>query len=141
MLSAIKSVVLPCAAPSLFSRLNGRSVRLLFRFRLRYANDFEQRDRVMALLAPMVLLSLLTTWLMVIFVSYSAMFFALGHHSIKAAIEISGSSLVTLGTVSDPRFWPAVLSFTEAGLGLLLVALFISYFPSIYAAFIRRSRA
>jgi hypothetical protein len=83
---------------------------------------------------------MLLSWLAIIFAAYAVMYFCLGRYSVGGAIRYSGSSLVTLGTTADPRFWPSVLSYSEAGLGLLLVALFITYFPSIYAAFTRRER-
>jgi hypothetical protein len=43
-----------------------------------------------------------------------------------------------LGTTTDPHLGPSILTYTEAGLGLLLVALLITYLPSIYSAFSRR---
>ena len=138
LLSAIRAVVLPRASQNLLPRLTTRSVRALFRLRLRRASLYRDRDRVMAMLAPIALVSMLLTWLVVIFVAYSAMFFCLGRRSLEGSIQLSGSSLVTVGTSSDPRFWASVLSYSEAGIGLLLVALFISYFPSIYGAFTRR---
>ncbi|HMC38392.1 MAG TPA: hypothetical protein VKI19_01940, partial [Acidimicrobiales bacterium] len=129
VLSAIRNVVLPRAAQSLIPRLIVRSVRAVFRVRARRAATYEDRDRIMAMLAPISLVLLLVSWLLILLVSYSVMFFCLGRWSIGGAIRLSGSSLVTLGSVSDHRFWPSVLTYTEAGLGLLLVALFITYFP------------
>ena len=41
--------------------------------------------------------------------------------SVARAIELSGSSLFTLGTANPGRAGPDILSYTEAGLGLLLV--------------------
>jgi hypothetical protein len=57
------------------------------------------------------------------------------------AFTDSGSSLTTLG-FSQPRDLPSVaLAFTEAGLGLTLLALLITYLPSLYGAFSRRESA
>lgn len=138
VLSAIRAVVLPRATQNRVPHLTTEVVRVLFRIRAARSAGFRERDRIMAMLAPVALVAMLLAWLVIIFLAYSAMFFCLGDGSLSRATTISGSSIVTLGTSSDRRFWPSMLSYSEAGLGLLLVALFISYFPSIYGAFTRR---
>lgn len=138
VVSALMAVVLPRATQARLPRQTTRVVRGLLRLRVRRVSEFNDRDRVMAMLAPVALVAMLATWLLVIVVAYSVMFFCLGGLSYERALLYSGSSIVTLGTATDPRFWPSLLSYSEAGLGLLLVALFIAYFPSIYAAFTRR---
>ena len=136
--SAIRAVVLPRAAQGLVPLGAVKVVRALLVVRARRLVAYNERDRVMAMLAPVALVLMLVTWLAILFASFAVMFFCLGRWSVGGAVRYSGSSLVTLGTASDPRFWPSLLSYSEAGLGLLLVALFISYFPSIYGAFTRR---
>ena len=138
VLSAVQAVVLPRATQNAIPALTTVSVRAVLRLRIRGIENYDDRDRVMAMLAPVALMLMLVTWLLLIFAAYSVMFFTLSGRSLARSIELSGSSLVTLGTSSDPRFGPSVLSYSEAGLGLLVVALFITYFPSIYAAFTRR---
>lgn len=138
VLSAIRAVVLPRATQNFLPRLTTKSVRLLFLVRLKTVVDYGDRDRIMAMLAPIALLAILLTWLLVLFLAYSTMFFCLGGRSFHNSLLLSGSSIVTLGTTADSRFWPSLLSYTEAGVGLLLVALLISYLPSIYNAFTRR---
>ncbi|HWE55844.1 MAG TPA: hypothetical protein VG435_10040 [Acidimicrobiales bacterium] len=138
LISAIQAVVLPRASQNRLPRFTTRAVRSFFHLRARRSGTYHERDGIMAMLAPIALVSMLLTWLLVIFVAYSVMFFCCGGHSLHVALELSGSSIVTLGTESDNRLGPALLSYSEAGIGLLLVALFISYFPSIYGAFVRR---
>lgn len=138
LLSAIRTVVLPRASQTLVPRLTVAAVRRGFRLRASRATAFDDRDRLMAMLAPMALVAMLVTWLVVIFAAYAVMLFCLGGRSVAQATSESGSSLVTLGSVPAGSFWPSMISYSEAGVGLLLVALFISYFPSIYSAFTRR---
>lgn len=138
LLSAIRTVVLPRAAQGLVPRMAVRVVRRILAIRARRLVAYNDRDRIMAMLGPMALVFMLLSWLTILALSYAVMFFCLGRWSAAGAIRLSGSSLVTLGTVSDSRFWPSLLGDTEAGTGLLLVALFIAYFPSIYGAFTRR---
>ena len=51
---------------------------------------------------------------------------------------MSGSSLPTLGFVRPPDLATNILAFVEAILGLAVLALLISYLPTIYGAFSRR---
>jgi hypothetical protein len=90
------------------------------------------------MLAPTALLVLLATWLVMIMTGYTLIYLAVTGRSLAGAIELSGSSLFTLGTTSDSRLGPLLLTYTEAGLGLLILALLITYLPSIYGAFSRR---
>ncbi len=138
ILSAIRAVVLPRASQNLIPRVTTTAVRKLFRLRTSRSGSYHDRDRVMAMLAPVALLAMLMSWLAILFLAYGLMFLTLTGRSGPASLQLSGSSIVTLGTASDPRFWPSALSYSEAALGLLLVALFITYFPSIYSAFTRR---
>jgi hypothetical protein len=95
----------------------------------------------MAGFAPTALMALVVAWLSITLVAYTAMFWALGARPLRAAFTDSGSSLTTLG-FSQPRDLPSVvLAFTEAGLGLTLLAMLITYLPSLYAAFSRRESA
>src|SRR5262249_13734367 len=50
----------------------------------------------------------------------------------------SGSSLLTLGFLRPPTAAGEVLAFLEAAIGLALLALLVSYLPTIYASFSRR---
>jgi hypothetical protein len=86
-------------------------------------------------------MALVGVWLANTLLGYTAMFWALGAHPLRVAFTDSGSSLTTLG-FSQPRDLPsAALAFTEAGLGLTLLALLITYLPSLYGAFSRRESA
>lgn len=138
LLSAVRAVVLPRVTQGLIPRLTLRFVRAVLRVVARTAGTYRERDRVLAMISPLALVAMLGAWLVLLFVGYSVMFFAISDRSLAHSVQISGSSLVTLGTVADDQFWPSVLSYTEAAFGLLLVALFIAYFPSIYGAFTRR---
>ena len=138
LMSALRTVVLPRASQGWIPGLTMRATRLLFSARARHHDDYRQRDVLMAMLAPVALLTMLISWLTVTVAAYSLIFFTVTSKSIATSIELSGSSIVTLGTVSDNRFWPSVLGDSEAGVGLLIVALVISYLPSIYSAFTRR---
>lgn len=138
IVSAVRSTVLPRATQARVPAAAVRIVRAVVRIRSRGLSTYEERDRVMAMLAPVALLLTLVFWLLTVVVAYWFVFFAISGRSWESSLQLSGSSIVTLGTSSDNRLGPSLLSYIEAGLGLLLVALFITYFPTIYNAFSRR---
>jgi hypothetical protein len=136
--SAVMTVVVPRATPVLLTRWVFVSVRVLFQLRSRRATSYEERDRRMAMYAPFSLLTLVLTWLALVLFGYMLMYWSLGERPWGLAFALSGSSLTTLGFTAPRSLLMTALSFTEAGLGLALLALLISYLPAIYAAFSRR---
>ena len=107
----------------------------------RPARTYEQRDRVMAVYAPMALLALPTVSLVLIFLGFTAAFYGLDHDGWRDALTTSGSCLLTLGFERPPSTPGVLLGFVEAAIGLGLLALLISYLPTIYNAFSRREIA
>src|SRR5207302_10637415 len=105
------------------------------------ADTYEERDRAMALYAPLTLIILPVVWLALTLIGFTAMFWSLGVHPLRAAFVTSGSSLLTLGFARAPDLPTTVLAFGEAVLGLILLALLITYLPSIYGAFSRREHS
>lgn len=141
LISAIRTFVLPRSAPDPLSRLVFVSVRRLFDLRLRFAKTYFERDRVMAFYAPVGLLTLLPAWLALVLIGYMAMFWGCGVQPWSRAFTVSGSSLFTLGFAAGDTLAHTVLAFTEATIGLILVALMIAYLPTMYGAFSRRETA
>jgi len=140
-LSALRTFVLPRSAPDRFSRTTFIVMRQLFELRSKRQQTYLERDRVMELYAPVALVSLLVVWLFSINLGYIAMDWAIDAQSWYDAFKISGSSLLTLGFALVDNFPTTVLTFSEATIGLILIALLIAYLPTIYAAFSRREAA
>jgi hypothetical protein len=138
--SAVRSTVLPRNAEVRLGRLATLIVRVIFEVRVGRNGSYERRDRVMAMLGPLALLLLLALWLLAIFGGFALLYLAGPARSVAGALELSGSSLFTLGTTTAKGLGPNVLTYAEAGIGLLLLALLITYLPSMYGAFSRRER-
>jgi hypothetical protein len=138
VLSAVRTTVLPRSAQVAISQWVFRSTRRVFELAIGRTDDFLRRDRVMALFAPVSLLALPLVWLILIGFAYSLMFWAIDTTSYAEALALSGSSLTTLGFVAKETAGERLLAFTEAGWGLILVALMITFLPSIYSVFSRR---
>jgi hypothetical protein len=140
-LSALRTFVLPRSAPDRFNRTTFIVMRQLFELRSKRQQTYLERDRVMELYAPVALVTLLVVWLFAINLGYIAMNWAIDAQSWYDAFKISGSSLLTLGFALVDNFPTTVLVFSEATIGLILIALLIAYLPTIYAAFSRREAA
>ncbi|HEY0778695.1 MAG TPA: hypothetical protein VGD56_12075, partial [Gemmatirosa sp.] len=122
--SAVRTFVLPRSARDPVTRVVFVLVRAVFDARLRWSTEFATRDRVMALFAPVATLGLVVAWGLFIGTGYAGVFWALGMPARAAFVE-SGSSLLTLG-FEKPTGWAAIAAaFTEAGIGLTLVALLV----------------
>jgi hypothetical protein len=135
--SALKTVVLPEeGSPRLAQAVFATVYRVLVpRWR---SEDHTQRLRRMY--APVALVTLPLAWMILMVVAFTLIFWGTGSLIWQKAFEDSGSSLTTLG-FSEPdttsRIW---LAFIEATIGLGLVALLISYLPTILSAYSGREK-
>ncbi|HEX3828545.1 MAG TPA: hypothetical protein VHV82_14870 [Sporichthyaceae bacterium] len=137
-LSAITTVVVPRGVPVRLTRWVFTFYRKLFGLRARLVKSYEERDRVMALYAPLSLISLPIVWLTITMAGYTAVFWGLRVRPLQEAFTTSGSSLLTLGFAAVHGVPTTAVAFSEATLGLILLALLITYLPSMYGAFSRR---
>jgi hypothetical protein len=138
LLSAVKTIVLPRAAASVVVTAVFINLRRVFDLICNPKRSFAFRDRVMAYYAPIGLLLLPLMWVIMLLIAYTGIYWGTGIKPLSEALAISGSSLFTLGFDRPASLGHIVLSFSEAFLGLGIVALVISYLPSIYGAFSRR---
>jgi len=141
LFSALSTFVLPRAARSQLNRVVFGVSRRVFEFILRFVKNYPRRDAIMAYYAPVGLMLLVPTWYFLIALGYAAMYWAFGVGDVVASIRLSGSSLFTLGFETNPSFGITSFMFSEAMLGLIMVALLIAYLPTMYAAFARREQA
>jgi hypothetical protein len=136
--SAVRTVVIPRGIPARIARVVFLGMRGFFRFFARPSLAYERRDRVMTLYAPISLMTLLATWIALVLIGYTLMYWGLGGRSLREAFSLSGSAVLTLGFGRPSDLPTTVLVFTEAAMGLVLLALLITYLPSIYGVFSRR---
>ncbi len=139
--SAIRTFILPRGARDGIVTF----VFIVFRRALRLiapeTAPFERRDRVLAFYAPVGLVLATAFWIVSVWAAYGVLFWATGTPNLFAGLRESGSSLLTLGFVAPSSGLQAALVFTEAAIGLGLVALLVGYLPSLYGAFSRRELA
>jgi hypothetical protein len=135
--SALKTVVLPQEG---FPRLAQAVFALVYRLLVHRWRSQARAKALRALYAPVSLVSLPLVWMLLMVVAFTFVFWGTGSLTWQKAFEISGSSLTTLG-FSKPdgtsRIW---IAFIEATIGLGLVALLISYLPTIFSAYNGREK-
>jgi hypothetical protein len=141
LISAVRTFVVPRAARDQVAALVFQTVRSLFGIALLRAKTYDQRDRIMAFFAPVGSLLLLPVWLILIAAGYVLMYWSTGIQTLEDDIIISGSSLLTLGFTKGSSLVHTILAFSEATIGLIMVALLIAYLPTMYNAFQQRELA
>lgn len=138
VLSALRTFVLPRAAPDPITRVLFRFIRSLFHLRVKQCKTFEQVDRALAMYAPTSLFVLPMVLSLLMGSGFGFIFYALGVPVESAFLE-SGSTLLTLGFIAPTQSpFIVVLAFVEASVGITLAALLISYLPTMYSAFSKR---
>jgi hypothetical protein len=137
LVSALRTVVLPQGGLTNITRfMFALSDRL---FTSHNTKRFRPR-RLSGLYAPVALVSLPFAWSMLVALGFAFIFWGLGVGSFSDAWITSGSSLFTLGFARPEGADLILLTFIEATIGLGLVALLISYLPTLYMAYSAREQ-
>ncbi len=113
-------------------------MRRLFDFVAHEKRPFVERDATLSVLAPLSFVLLPFAWVFLTVAGFTAVQWGVAGGSIRDAFLVSGSSMLTLGVKFRQGLPVAIFSFIQAAIGLILVALLISYLPTIYGLYSRR---
>ena len=138
--SALQTVVVPRAKVTRLTWIHFIWIRQVFNAIANPRRTFAARDRLFATYAPLALVTMPFMWLTFVIIGFAFIFWGTGIDPFGEALAISGSSMTTLGFERPDGLGREILAVVEASLGLGLVALLISYLPTIYTAFQRRER-
>jgi hypothetical protein len=139
IMSAMRVLVVPRSSRDRVARALFLAVRKLFDLWALRLENYKDVDRLMAWYAPVALLLLVIVWLSMVLIGYTGIFLLLTDDGLHDSFILSGSSLLTLGFASPgENAGTTVVTFSEAALGLTLIALLIAYLPTVYSAFSRR---
>ncbi len=116
------------------SRVSRRLLNLVAGRRERY----EDKDRLLALQGPAILIGGLATWLGALLLGYGLLLSSATGEPLGGGLRLAGSALFTLGFATSNHPGPLALTFLAAASGPTLIAVQIAYLPTIYAAFNRR---
>jgi hypothetical protein len=137
--SVFVTLVVPRRVRSSIPRMVFIVNRSVFHFLADRTSSYEDRDRVLAILAPAQLVGQVVTWLALYELGFGLLLWPLvDGGGLGTAMEQAGSALCTLGFLVPHAGGAAALDALAALTGLGTVALQISYLPTLYAAFNRR---
>ena len=136
LLSALQTVVLPTGGLTRITRFVFAATNRIFIRR----RGFIERFGWSRLFAPVSLVMLPLAWASSVLVGFGFINWSLHAGSMNDSMAMSGSSLFTLGFIKPPNNGLIILSFLEALIGLGLVALLISFLPTLYSAFSEREQ-
>jgi hypothetical protein len=138
LLSALRTIVVPRAERVHLSRAVGMGSRWCFKQFSKLASTEMRREAIKARGAPLGLVALPAIWAAQVAFGFSLIFWGLDVKPYRDALVLSGSSLTTLGFRSTDDLPTLVLAVLEALLGLGLIALLITFLPTIYGHFSKR---
>jgi hypothetical protein len=136
--SILRNVVVPRGLASTVVRLLWRGLRRVLVLLARPFGTYEARDKLLAWLAPAVLVGMLLCWLAALFLAYGLIMYAVSGLRLAASLREAGSSMFTLGYASGQGRNLTLLDFLAAATGPVVIALQISYLPQLYNAYNRR---
>jgi hypothetical protein len=134
----LRTMVVPRGLPSRLVYGLWSGLRRLLNLIADPFDNYEVRDRMLAWLAPLILVGMLAAWLAALFLGYGLIMHATAGIGWKASFREAGSSLFTLGYASTDRLQLSAWDFLAAASGPLVIALQIAYLPTLYSAYNRR---
>jgi hypothetical protein len=145
IVTTVRVFVLPRGENAWLSRQIFRFTYQFFLLRTYKKKTYLERDAILAMFAPVVLLIQPIIYLALMVLGFSAIYWSLDARPLslftfEESFFLSGSSLLTLGfaPVDAHNMLMQVIAFFQAALGMIFVALLIAYMPTIYSAFSQR---
>jgi len=139
--SAIRTVVVPRGEATQLTRWTYLLSRFLYDMLSKHRRTYEERERIFARYAPTSLILLAVAWALGTLFGFALLFWSTGEHDFPDSLNLSGSSITTLGFFPPKGRAEDFLAVAEGFIGLGLVALLISFLPTIYGIFSRREAA
>jgi hypothetical protein len=136
--SVVKTFMVPRETHTRLNKVVAGGVYGLFTLVTRRVDDLARREGILAVAAPVFLLSLLASWLVCLWIGFALLLWPTTPTSFPLALRESGSSLFTLGFAFPRGLGSNAIVFIAAASGLAVLALLIAYLPLLYAAFNRR---
>jgi hypothetical protein len=136
--SVVRTVIVPRASSSHLSTFLASFVQGALGLIARTRQDFLRRDAILAQGAPLFLVLRLVVWIGLLVGGYALLFWGTGTPDLAGALRLSTSSILPLGLTHAHSGLETAIAFLESASGVIVVALQISYLPSLYSSFNRR---
>jgi hypothetical protein len=138
LFSAIKQTVLPGRKKVRLTRTLFRNTFRLFRFvAVRMPSD-QTRDAIIAFYAPMSVMLLPLTWVILLMIGFTMMFWAVSEPSLGTALSLSGAAITTEGFLAPKGIAETALYIIAGIIGLGIVGLLITFLPTVYSIYSQR---
>lgn len=138
LVSAIRTVVVPQGEPLRLTRVTFLSLRTVYGLARRRRRTEAEAALVFGRYGPIALVWLAFLWAVLVMAGFTLVYWGIGSESVWESFQLSGSSFTTLGSVPPANGAESVLSVLQAVIGLGIIAMLISYLPTIYGLFGRR---
>ena len=138
--SAIKQTVLPGRKSVRLSRTLFRTTFLLFRLVIVRVRSEELSNAFAAFYAPMSVMLLPVTWVILLLLGFSMMFWGMSEPSFGLSLTLSGAAITTEGFLAPKGGGQTTLYILEGIIGLGIVGLFITFLPTAYSIYSQREK-
>jgi hypothetical protein len=138
--SAIRQTVLPGRKSVRLSRTLYRTTFLLFRLVIVRIQSEGVRSALAAFYVPMSVMLLPVTWVMLLLLGFSMMFWGMAEQSPGTSLSLSGAAITTEGFLAPKGGGQTTLYILEGIIGLGIVGLFITFLPTAYSIYSQREK-
>ena len=140
LFSAIKQTVLPGRKKVRLSRTVFRNTFRLFRLVIVRIHSEQTRDALWAFYAPMSVMLLPLTWVILLMIGFAMMFWGVGEPSLGTALSLSGAAITTEGFLAPKGAAQITLYIIGGIIGLGIVGLLITFLPTVYSIYSQREQ-
>jgi hypothetical protein len=138
LFSAIKQTVLPGRKKVRLTRAVFRNTFRLFRLVFVRIQSEQVRDALSAFYAPISVMLLPLTWVILLMIGFTMMFWAVSEPSLGTALSLSGAAITTEGFLAPKGVAQTTLYIIAGVIGLGIVGLLITFLPTVYSIYSQR---
>ncbi len=136
--SAIRQTVLPGRKSVRLSRILFRATFLLFRLVIVRIQSEAISSALAAFYAPVSMMLLPITWVILLLLGFSMMYWGISEPSLGTSLSLSGAAITTEGFLAPKGGGQTTLYIFEGIIGLGIVGLFITFLPTAYSIYSQR---
>ena len=136
--AAVGVMLVPRPAYTALARMAGAVIKWIFSAVAARSRDYLSLDRILAAQGPATVLAFLVLFLTIFVVAFALIFYGIGSSDFAEAVTRSGSGMTTLGFEAVKKPAGMFVMFVAAFLGSTVIAVFIGFLLTLYAAYTAR---
>jgi hypothetical protein len=138
--SAIKQTVLSGRKKVRLARAVFRTTFRLFRLVIVRIPSEQARDALSAFYAPLSVMLLPLTWVILLMLGFTMMFWGVSEPTLGTALSLSGAAITTEGFLAPKGGAQITLYIIGGIIGLGIVGLLITFLPTVYSIYSQREQ-